>query len=196
MNISETEVYKTMESWAVWRHFAYNHKGGGGSVLGRVLDGMPSTRCTNCQGACRVKAADYARTKHYTVCTLCGGKGKIKPESTSDKINPAFIHSTSDGDCDDNPIFEYIDYLATFTSNHLDFPRRQVIAVEFCDSVTGPYKFKASRVRLPAKRQQRKDGISIRYYKLLLRTALEIIEVKLIDRGWLKVKQLSKQLVE
>lgn len=87
------DIVGVMEEWARWTS-QRNTKGFPAStVLGRILDGLPSTKCTLCDGYGVVKGAKFGLSGRLQ-CPRCHGNGKIKADHTPSKINPAFINST------------------------------------------------------------------------------------------------------
>jgi len=198
IRVENTRVYELMGEWGDWvRQPTTGGHGGGSSILGQALSGMPSTRCPRCAGNGRRPAADYKTTKHYEVCDLCAGKGKIKAESTVDKINPAFIRSTSPGYDKSDAKFDFIK--AMF--DELPSLKKQVIIIEFLQTPRLPTKQeRAAQVFLDNHRlrkfvkaaKQGKRGVSVRTYTDQLRMALASFEYALIERGWLLIRQLSR----
>ena len=82
-----------MEDWARWTSQRHTKGYPASTVLGRILDGLPSTKCTLCDGYGVVKGAKFGLSGRLQ-CPRCHGNGKIKANDTPSKINPAFINST------------------------------------------------------------------------------------------------------
>jgi hypothetical protein len=151
-----------LERWARWRIVRAN--GGIGwsrtTVLGRMLDDMPSTKCIACNGAGRVSRQSIQVIGSYVTCSMCGGQGRIKadPRATS-KINPAFIRSTrQSGPGQVDPVIERLDYLiAQLRVGHKQ--RWYDVLIEEYHGL-GTQKMKAARI-----------GISPGYYSKLLQSA-------------------------
>lgn len=75
-----------MERWAKWRAGARASESLGlprVTIIGRVLDGMPSTKCTLCDGQGKVPGWKVHAHAHFVQCPQCGGAGKIKADPHS-----------------------------------------------------------------------------------------------------------------
>lgn len=101
------------------------------SVIGRMIDGMPSNRCVACSGIGRVPGAQQGAAMQYTKCAVCNGAGKVDLTPSTHSVNPAFIHSTSSY-CGD-PASERMDWAIC----QLTIPRaKQVLIIEYCERGT------------------------------------------------------------
>lgn len=198
MQIINTEVYKKLEEWGAWRISGEaNFYPGGGTLMGKALASMPSTKCIHCNGAGRVKAPDFKHSGHYVKCSVCGGNGKIDTRSTLCKINPAFIHSTtSDAGAPVNVVADFIQHIV----GRLLYLQEQVVYIEFTSDVIGTYSQKGARVKLNSgarkylmdgSQRTGRKGVTKDYYRMILRRALINIENKLIEKNILFVKQLG-----
>lgn len=98
------QVRFRVEEWVRWRRPSSNGLGfPRTTLLGAVLDGMPSTNCHVCRGRGQAYGGD---------CPTCSGSGKIRSDPDVGKINPAFLRSTRVRGCQpDNPVCEQIDRL-------------------------------------------------------------------------------------
>ncbi len=88
------DIYGLLELWARWRIDRANGECGWPPVnlLGRMLDGMPSTKCIACNGS-GIRSVGRAGGG----CSVCGGSGKVNADPRGVKINPALIRSTVPG---------------------------------------------------------------------------------------------------
>ena len=156
-----TDIRDKIERWARWRVSEHRYSMGyGPTVIGRMLDGMPSTKCTVCDGAGKVAGHRVGAWSPHVECPNCAGNGKIKALSTKRKINPAFIPSTH-REVDD-PMSEHIDRIVSGFRGKQD-KYFWVIIHEYCTS--GTQEQKARRL-----------NISYVNYKKRLQRAVEFIE--------------------
>lgn len=159
-----------MEGWARWR-IGKRSEGLGWprkTLTGKLLDGMPSTKCTICNGKGYVTEKDIQSIQGRLDCPMCGGEGKIKADPRGVKVNPAFIRSTVPYFASyDNPVFVRIDRIVS------DFGRedekRSLFFVIWYEYVRyGTQQTKADRMQLSERR-----------YVQLLDAALAEIETRL-----------------
>lgn len=152
-----------LEQWARWRHYRVSGELGWSrrDSLGRAISGMPSTRCPKCQGRGRIMAKQIVgAAMQYESCPVCSGAGRVRLDPDPNKVNPAFIRSTTGG----GPYYEdaqsqRIDYIiCTDLSEH----QRNVIIYEY--TRPGRQSDKAGRL-----------GISCGAYEKRLARALEKI---------------------
>lgn len=168
------DIREGLEGWARWRDY---HAGGyGKTMIEKLIEGMPGTRCPACQGSGR---------RRYGVCGTCHGAGQVRlaPEAhkvritpcqhcehspvrgevdgrtcvacggngyrtlVEAKINPAHIRSTFRPP--DYPLYERIDRLVC------ELRRRDVLLgyyfvvwAEYCDSRGGTQAIRAQRLLL------------------------------------------------
>ena len=160
--LAEVEsIEKLLESWARWRCDRVGAElGYGPTVIGRMIDGLPSTKCTRCDGSGDVVVENIHKHKIKTACPRCDGLGKIKSASTAHKINPAFISGT--GARFENPIYHKIDRAVC----DLKYMHQIVVMSEFCES--GTYEIKSDKM-----------GVSRKHYSRILKEAITILEEKL-----------------
>lgn len=117
------------ERWARWRIVRWTGIGWPTiTVLGKVLDGLPSTKCTTCQGRGYLTNADHAAVRGRLSCKTCNGEGKIKTDSSIDKVNPAFIASTRHSGASDDPVSQHVDWVVCAM---LSEDQRAVVMHEF-----------------------------------------------------------------
>src|SRR3990167_2829539 len=83
-----------MEEWARWMHQRNFHGWPARTILGRCLDDMPTTTCTNCDGQGRVPGDLVGSAQMFVKCEICKGKGKVPMTASVSKINPALISGT------------------------------------------------------------------------------------------------------
>jgi hypothetical protein len=87
------DIVSVLEEWARWMAQRHFHGWPASTVLGRVLDGLPSTLCTLCLGKKWLQGAKFG-LQGKIVCPRCSGQGSIKINDSEALINPAFISST------------------------------------------------------------------------------------------------------
>lgn len=143
------DLRELMETWATWRHNgpgAIHALGYGDTVIGRMRDGMPSTKCTICDGSGHVPGWKIGSSMAFVSCVNCSGYGKIVAKSSLHKINPAFVSSTHIRG-DNDIISPKIDMIVASWKNQPNKQLcRQVIYHEYCDRRGGLQIDKANRL--------------------------------------------------
>ncbi len=157
-----TDIRELMELWVRWRCSGHRRQlGYGPTMIGRMLDGMPSTKCTICNGAGKVAGHRVGAWADHVTCPNCAGKGKIKALSTMYKINPVCIQSTHRES--DDPVSERIDQLvAGLSQEGKTLKYWFILYYEYLRS--GTQEMKAAKM-----------GWSQQYYSRLLQEAYVII---------------------
>ena len=167
---SRDNIRDLMDGWARWRvgkisaGLGWPHK----TMTGRLLDGMPSTKCTTCNGRGYVTERDIHSIRGRIDCPVCAGEGKVKADPRGLKVNPALIRSTAPYYSPmDNPLFVRID--GAVSAFRLDDKRRSLFFVVWYEYTrNGTQQTKADRLH-----------ISQGYYSKLLDQALTEIDLQL-----------------
>ena len=82
---AEERLTEAMERWARWRSV----RAGNGlgwphiTITGKFMAGMPSTKCTLCDGRERIPGWKVGAARQWIECPRCDGKGRIKADPTS-----------------------------------------------------------------------------------------------------------------
>lgn len=155
------KLEQDLERWARWRDGGPSVLGYPRSVIGRMIDGLPSNKCIACDGVGRVPGTQQGAAMQYTSCAICGGAGKVDLKPSPHCVNPAFIHSTvayiSDEYC------ERIDYAIC----QLTTPKAvKVLIIEYGERGTQAAKAKSI-------------GISTVWYEKILQAALKELSLAL-----------------
>lgn len=171
MTTTRINIREILEQWARWRRYrasgdlGYPRK----TILGKILDGLPSTTCTLCHGAKRVAGNRVGADARWVTCPQCSGEGKIKADPDGVKVNPAFIRSTaSPAGYDDDPQSQHVDWLVCVKLTEY---QRSVLLIEYTHN--GTQEMKATR-----------EGISHSYYSRTLRDAIRGVEDGMIE--WMR----------
>lgn len=155
----DRDVVPLCQRWAEWR-LTRNSDGLGWprrTVLGRVLDGMPSTKCIACQGSGRVAGHRIGAVVAFVHCALCEGAGRVKADNDPACCNPAFIRSTAPFASDrEEVISERVDALVAGLGG-ADETRSLYFVLFFEYTRSGTQRMKAQKL-----------GISDRWYRDLL----------------------------
>ena len=167
MNIIKP-IEEIMKDWALWLKGGKSEHGYGRTFLEKALSGMPTTKCTTCQGSGKVLGERYNLPKLGQVtCLTCGGRGKIIATSSKTQINPAFIRATKFG-TPDNPTAERIDVIV---NSDLSQIQASVIHQEYLHPRGGNQEQKARRVFVGRTRKRKVKGIHRGYYSRVLNEA-------------------------
>lgn len=173
-----TPIVEKLEVWARWKRGEQSgdgvSAGYGRTFLEKALSGMPTTRCTGCNGVGKVPGSRYNMPELVRVdCMMCGGRGRVVARSSEHKINPAFIHSTNP-----SPVtpFDEEGQIMDEVINRLSCLMQAVLYQEYL--TRGNQKDKASRV--DGKRGG--VGISQNYYSETLKKAHAAVAHALAER--------------
>lgn len=148
MEKNSERVRAVMEGWARWLcTSAGTNLGWGPTVLGRMIAGLPSTKCTRCDGAGTLMTKNTHGHKKAIPCPRCDGAGKITGESTAHKINPAFIHATAPRY--ENPLYQRVDAIL----RELNYLQQLVAGEEYLGN--GTQVMKARRIGTTQERYAR-----------------------------------------
>lgn len=168
-HIYPPDIRNHMERWARWRIYRATGELGWPrkTLLGKILDGLPSTRCPVCQGRGKVPVpvGRFGRELPWILCPQCHGDGKVKADPHGEKANPAFIKGTYDPTFGDDPLCQKIDRIVC---SKLTEYERSIVIGEYTSNGTQAHK--AERL-----------NISQSYYSKLLGVALESIAQSLDD---------------
>lgn len=88
---AEERITEAMEKWARWRA-ARSGDGLGWphiTITGKILAGMPSTKCTLCDGRERIPGWKVGVAMQWIECPRCDGEGKIKADPGSSRAAEA-----------------------------------------------------------------------------------------------------------
>lgn len=145
----DRDVVALCERWARWRHTRTTNGLGWPRVtlLGRFLDGMPSTKCIVCQGRGRVAGHRVGAQAPFVHCPLCFGQGRVKADPDTACVNPAFIRATYSGSthCDEDESSARIDSLIAALSTQ-DRTRTLYFILIFEYTRLGTQAMKAERL--------------------------------------------------
>lgn len=156
-------IRELMETWARWRVYrARDELGYGRNLLARVIDGLPKLTCRACAGKGET-LIKHNGSAFWGMCNTCQGSGRIVGHSTDTQINPAFIHGSKPGDPDE--ISPKVDQAVC----RLPELPQLVVMQEYTRN--GTQLIKSGRI-----------GVSERYYKQVLASALDAIESEVIER--------------
>lgn len=164
-------IREALEQWARWRQYRASGELGfpRKTILGKILDGLPSTTCTLCHGGKRVAGSRVGADARWVTCPQCSGEGRIKADPDGVKVNPAFIRSTANpASYDEDPQSQQVDWLVCMKLTEY---QRSILLIEYTHS--GTQEMKAMR-----------EGVSHSYYSRTLKDAINEIEAGLVE--WMK----------
>lgn len=162
-------IEDVLERWARWRVYRASNDLGypKSTILGKILDGLPSTTCTLCHGRKQVPGHKVGAQARFIQCPQCAGQGRIKADPDRVRVNPAFIRSTVTPGCyGQDPQSEQVDRIVCAK---LSAQQYDVIMEEY--SKNGTQVTKAQWLRIS---QQR--------YSEILCNAKDVIEAWMFSR--------------
>jgi len=138
-------IEDVMDRWARWAEYRISGELGypRKTILGKLLDGMPGSKCPCCLGSKRIEVGKIGSVVQYATCPQCSGLGEVKTAGDANKVNPYFIRPTGGFTEREDPVSQRIDWLVcTF----IEEKERSVVMAEYRQNGNRNMKIRKLRI--------------------------------------------------